>query len=453
MKKGLFKRLISGAASAVIFAFSAIIPTTTVSADDSLNNDVKNSVCVVCEYANTKDGTEVIVGWGSGFFVGESGKDPQYLITNHHVVELYLEFGDGKYHHIDKYKGERLNLDIRVGLRVYYDQNDYEEVFVEDSNSTSDLAVLRLEKPTSKMKPLKLKKPTDDMSGTKVYAVGYPAISDNKSIGTASKWGRNDITITAGTISRLLAVTNRGGTKAVQSDAVINAGNSGGPLVTPEGYVVGVNSWSVSDSDSQVYYAVNIEEAIELLDKNNLKYQMAGISVFTIIILIIGGVLIIAAIIVFIILKKKGKIFNKDKTKKEKKDKTDGIKEQAPNNELPSQMPKAVNTGKKAYIRSMSVQHAGKTYPVGKAAVMIGRNSNSCVIVYKEGTPGVSSQHCTISYDSSTDDFTVTDLGSTYGTYLLSSGQKLTANVPVRIKSGESLYLGEKVNVISVETE
>lgn len=446
MKRIVYRRVINGIILAIVFAFTSIIPTVTVSADDSLNNDIKDSICVVCEYANTKEGTEVKVACGSGFFIGKSG-DPQYLITNYHVVEEYLKFGDGQYHHVDKLDGYRYDMDFRIGLRVYYDENDYEEVFVAAYNSTTDIAIIKLSAPTDKRKAAKLMIPTDDMAGNRVYAVGYPGISDNKSIDPATKWGKNDVTVTAGTISRLLSVNNRGGTRAIQTDADINSGNSGGPLVTSKGYVVGVNSWSVSNSESQVNYAINIEEAISLLDKNEIEYQMAGISSFTNIMLIIGGVLIVLAVVVLIVLKKKGKILNKEKKKNKKKESENSTAI------IENQQSVAVSTGKKAYIRSMSVQHAGKTFPVGKAPVMIGRNGKTCVIVFNEKTPGVSSQHCTISYDSSTDCFTITDLGSTYGTFLLSSGQKLTPNTPQMVKSGESIYLGEKVNVISVETE
>ena len=100
-------------------------------------------------------------------------------------------------------------------------------------------------------------------------------------------------------------------------------------------------------------------------------------------------------------------------------------------------------------IRSASAQHGGKTFPVGKAPVMIGRDA----AVFQEGTPGVSGKHCTVSYDSSTQEFTLTDLKSSFGTFLLRSGQKLNSNEPVKLRPGESFYVGDKANVLSVELE
>ena len=67
----------------------------------------------------------------------------------------------------------------------------------------------------------------------------------------------------------------------------------------------------------------------------------------------------------------------------------------------------------------------------------IGRDNTQCAIVYKEGTPGVSRIHCSVSYDASTGMFSLTDLGATYGTYLI-NGQKLKENTPALLCSGDS---------------
>lgn len=101
----------------------------------------------------------------------------------------------------------------------------------------------------------------------------------------------------------------------------------------------------------------------------------------------------------------------------------------------------------------MSVQHGGKTYPVGKAPVMIGRDAAGCSVVYKEGTPGVSGKHCTVSFDPASGEFILTDLKSSFGTFLGKNGQKIAPNTPIKLKPDETFYVGDKANVISVELE
>ncbi|MCM1060694.1 MAG: FHA domain-containing protein [Eubacterium sp.] len=67
-----------------------------------------------------------------------------------------------------------------------------------------------------------------------------------------------------------------------------------------------------------------------------------------------------------------------------------------------------------------------------------------------EGTQGVSGVHCSVSYDSETNVFTLTDLGSTYGTYLI-GGQQVLAKTSLMLKPGDSFYVGDKANVCRVE--
>ena len=249
------------------------------------------------------------------------------------------------------------------------------------------------------------------------------------------------MTITTGTISRIFNRADRNGISVIQTDAEINHGNSGGPMVNEAGYVIGINTWGVDVDYTKLYYSSNIKNAMEFLDKNNIKYMTAGSksdkedkdsddnssNTGLIVGCIIAAVVVIAAIAFFMIKNKK----------------SGGSKPAAKN----------AQTEKKGVIRSLSVQHNGKTFPVGKAPVMIGRDASSCVIVYKEGTPGVSGKHCTVSFDSATGEFTVTDLKSSFGTFITTTGQKLTPNTPMKLKAGQSFYVGDKANVINVELE
>ena len=54
--------------------------------------------------------------------------------------------------------------------------------------------------------------------------------------------------------------------------------------------------------------------------------------------------------------------------------------------------------------------------------VQLGRDAAVCRLVYQDGTPGVSSKHCQVCFDQREGVFVVTDLNSTYGTFL-SNGQ------------------------------
>ena len=105
---------------------------------------------------------------------------------------------------------------------------------------------------------------------------------------------------------------------------------------------------------------------------------------------------------------------------------------------------------KKAMLKAMTAQHGGMVFALHDTPLLIGRDPANCKIVFKEGTEGISGKHCSISYDAAGGEFVLTDLRSTYGTFL-ASGQKLNANVPYRLKPGENFYVGDKANSFRVE--
>ena len=62
---------------------------------------------------------------GTAFFIGEKGKDPQYLVTNHHVIQHFLATGGGQ--------GQS-----RI-YAIFDDNNDIEEAYLVDYNEAMDL--------------------------------------------------------------------------------------------------------------------------------------------------------------------------------------------------------------------------------------------------------------------------------------------------------------------------
>ncbi len=438
-----------------------------ISAYAAYNNDTTSGVVPIVFYV--KDAAYCIYdGWdfylymdfgnngegeysgGSGFFIGDPKKPAQYLVTNEHVVDSYINANEGEqvviftgYYYEDYYP-----ICLVAGsceLRVYYDQNDYDVAYVDCYGSMDkvDIAILKLRDPTTKRHALLLQLPQESDVGSTVYTVGYPGNADNDFTG-ASKYGLRDATIHTGVINKL--VVNEGkGVKRIAVDATIQHGNSGGPLVNEKGNVLGINTNIESNVlyGTQVevdYYAISTEELVDFCDKNAIKYKMAGGIDITTILIIVGvffGVILIAAAVVIPIV-----IVNANKKKK-----AAAAQQQAKQQQAQAQ---AQANQKKAILRSMSVQHNGMTLAVGSNPILIGRDPATCKVVYAEGTVGVSGRHCQVQFDQATGDFIITDLRSTYGTFLM-SGQKLNANVPYRMKAGESFYVGDKQNVLRVE--
>jgi S1-C subfamily serine protease len=206
----------------------------------------KSRIAVVSVYAQTKTpyrvyllpipviGTGLPVrvpgtGLGSGFFIHPSG----YILTNNHVIQ-----------HAQK---------VKV---LTHDEKDYEVIIVA-RDPIYDLALLKVVEADHEFPVLPMGDSSKVDSGDMVIAVGNP-------IGLGH-------TVTSGIIShtgrKLSGTPEQKGRRIrfIQTDAAINPGSSGGPLITLSGAWIGVNS-AVAISSEGIGFAVPSLQAKEFLD-------------------------------------------------------------------------------------------------------------------------------------------------------------------------------------------
>ena len=384
-----------------------LLAVTALPAFADFNQETLNGIVMITTGAPDKDGT--MNYWrGTGFFVGEAGGDPQYIVTNCHVVEEFIlagkALGGGELH-------------------VRFDKDDEAEAYLVDYDAEKDVAILRLADATDKRSCLQMRVPSEDSLGSEAYAVGYPAAAD-LTVAAVNSFSQKDATITTGSISRFLTESGTG-RKLIQTDASLGGGNSGGPLIDGTGAVIGIST-AGSKLDSNLFYAVSVSEVLPLLDKNSIPYTLApetksGSS--TMLYVGAGAAVLAVVVIAAVVLKKKPA--------------QGGAEQRAPQGGAP-------------VLRSMAPQHGGMVVQLHGQPVQIGRDGAVCRLVYQDGTPGVSGRHCQVSFDQN--QFVVTDLNSTYGTFL-SNGQRIAPNTPVKLPPKSSFYLGEADNTIYVDLE
>jgi putative serine protease PepD len=125
------------------------------------------------------------------------------------------------------------------------------------SNSSADLAVIRVSVAASVLHPLTLGNSATVQVGDSVYAIGSPfGLSGSLTEGIVSN------------LSQTAAASASGNaTDLIQTDAAINPGNSGGPLVNAQGQVIGINNAIESPVDGNVGvgFAIPINQVKQVL--------------------------------------------------------------------------------------------------------------------------------------------------------------------------------------------
>ena len=159
---------------------------------------------------------------GSGFLVTNTSSGAM-VVTNYHVVQGASE------------------------TALYYDGNGPIDLVVVAVSEGQDLCLLQTPKALPGMAPLALADTVE--IGEAVYALGYPGGSDVFSSDLALT--KDKMALTSGLVSALTDTDLLGdqsqSVQLIQTNADINHGNSGGPLLNEQGQVIGVNTLALND--------------------------------------------------------------------------------------------------------------------------------------------------------------------------------------------------------------
>jgi putative serine protease PepD len=192
-------------------------------------------------------GEQQAQGQGSGFVYDAEG----HIVTNDHVVEGAEQ----------------------VSVR-FWDGSTYDATVVGTDPST-DLAVIKVDAPASVLKPLELGDSTQLSVGEGVVALGSPfGLEGTATSGIVSALNREMTSPNGFTISN-----------SIQTDAAINHGNSGGPLLNAAGQVIGVNTQIKSDSGGNdgIGFAVpssTVAEIVpQIVSSGSVEHAYLGVAV------------------------------------------------------------------------------------------------------------------------------------------------------------------------------
>lgn len=195
---------------------------------------------------------------GSGFVVDAKGT----ILTNAHVVTNVAEASGGA---------------VRAAETLYVEFRDRDRVpaRIIGWDLFSDVAVVRVDPKDHALAPVPLGDSSTVRVGTPVAAIGSPFNEQSSlSVGVVSATDRTIDSLTSG-----YSVSD-----AIQTDAPINRGNSGGPLFDAAGRVIGINAQirSTSGTAEGVGFAIPIDTARRALEQlvrtGRVSYAYLGIT-------------------------------------------------------------------------------------------------------------------------------------------------------------------------------
>ena len=382
------KRIVSVLLAALLLA---MVPLNALAADNPVPKAKQAVVCIVSGigYQNGKPYTyDGYYGTGTGFGVGRSGEDAQIFVTNNHVIS------DNQYKPYDQ-------VYIFVDNSNLYDESSVVPCRILYADPQVDLAIIQAEAPIPGVGTLPLRSAKEIKTGDDVYALGFPAIADE--LADSNHYTVDDITVTDGIVSRRLQIS---GVDYMAHTAKINHGNSGGPLIDTAGNVVGINTLGIADVENADLrcYAFDIDYAMDVLEQLELPYAKAagnvgGLSLAAVAAIGVGiAVVLVLAVVLLLRKKQSGKV-------------------------------------PKVLIQATCGPLQGQSWEL-LTSLSIGRNPGENIVLPPD-TSGISRRHCLLARRG--DQVTVTDLGSSYGTFL--NGSRITANQPVAVPNGAVLSL------------
>ena len=221
--------------------------------------DRSPGVVTIFAYFGDPGSEATSVAQGSGFVISPKG----YVLTNSHVITN---------------AGEGSRVQAAEHLFVEFDDGDRAEATVVGWDLYDDVGLLRLEPNAHRLSPVPLGESASVVVGEPVAAIGSPLGNENTlTVGVVSAIHRS---IDAITVQRYKVVD------AIQTDAPITHGNSGGPLFDARGRVIGINaqirSASGTGNDSGIGFAIPIDAAkhslAQLIAKGEVTYAYVGIS-------------------------------------------------------------------------------------------------------------------------------------------------------------------------------
>lgn len=194
---------------------------------------------------------------GSGVIISKDG----YILTNNHIIDTSSSSSSSKYYTVSE---------ANKILVYLYNEDSAIEATVVGSDSVTDLAILKIDR--TDLTPAEIGDSDSVQVGEFAMAIGNPLDMRNTVTSGIISGTNREIEDDSGTMYTL-----------IQTDAAINAGNSGGALVNADGKLIGINTLKMSGTGIEgMGFAIPINSTLDiseqLISSGKVKRPYIGIS-------------------------------------------------------------------------------------------------------------------------------------------------------------------------------
>lgn len=253
----------------VVGMLAGLLLIGSVSATNSAVQDAAKGVLQINMVYTDDDNNAITLSYGSSFLINSNT-----IVTCAHCVDFteadwaYLAEMFGKT--VAQFK-ERISYTVTVTRDVTIPAR------LDNKSSEMDWAVLTLSSSLQNRTPLTLRSSSTVEATEEVFALGFPALVGY--VDNINSYTSDDVTITSGLVNKVAYGANifsGADYDFLQTSCKLSSGNSGGPMVDVNGYVVGVceGAWGTGFQDDY-FTAVCIDQVIVFLEDMGIQFDRA----------------------------------------------------------------------------------------------------------------------------------------------------------------------------------
>lgn len=226
--------------------------------------DAKKGILEIQSGIVAKNGEFYAIKNSSGFLVSNSS-DGVYVVTTSKTVTLTAK-QKKKFCKKHKIKVENSGSEVETKIYAIVEGDVFTELTICADSEEENFCLLEAEDVFQEKTSLPLENQEEVLIGDTVYALGFAKQNEQK-----LSYLEENVEIHVGTIEDNGAKLGKG--KYLQHSAIIDSDNSGGVLVSADGYVIGMNDGALTDKKKNSYYALPITRLISILDNYGIEYM------------------------------------------------------------------------------------------------------------------------------------------------------------------------------------